>query len=103
MTTGSLRRRMTVATLAIVAASVLGLDVAIAVSLQHHLDAGLRQRLRDRAALATGLGPGRPERRREELSGDGIEARIVGAAVPGSAVPGSPGTCSASPRTSAAA
>ena len=79
MRTGSLRRRVTVATLAIVAASVLGLDVAIAVSLQHRLDAGLRQRLHDRAALAVELGPGRAERRREELSGDGIEARVIGA------------------------
>ena len=74
------------ATLAIVAASVLGLDVAVAVSLRHHLDGGLRHRLPDRAALAVDLGPGRAERRREELSGDGIEARVLGRP-PASAAP----------------
>jgi two-component system, OmpR family, sensor kinase len=97
MRTGCLRRRVTVATLAIVAASVLGLDVAIAVSLQHRLDAGLRQRLHDRAALAAELGPGRAERRGEELSGDGIEARVIGnapaPATPAAAAPApTPGT-----------
>jgi signal transduction histidine kinase len=71
---------VTVATLAIVAVSVLVLDVAVAVSLERRLDVGLRQRLQGRAALAVDLGPGRAERRREELSGDGIEARVIGAA-----------------------
>ena len=87
MRTGSLRRRVTVATQAIVAASVLGLDVAIALSLRHRLDGGLRQRLHDRAALATTLGPGRPERRHEELAGDGIEARVLGGPSPTSTAP----------------
>jgi len=101
MRTGSLRRRVTVATLAIVAASVLGLDVAIALSLRHHLDAGLRQRLHDRAALATELGPGRSDRRREELSGDGIEAHVLGPAIAAPAAPGSGG--SAAPGSAAPA
>jgi signal transduction histidine kinase len=63
--------------LAITAAAVLGLDVAVGLSLQHHLDAVLRHRLADRAAQAIELGPGHPARRAEELTSDGITARVA--------------------------
>jgi signal transduction histidine kinase len=63
--------------LAITAAAVVAVDVSLSLTLQHHLDSGLRQRLQARAAQAVELGPGHPERRAEELTGDGITARAV--------------------------
>jgi len=70
-------------TLAFTAAAVVALDAGLGLSFEHHLDSVLRHRLEDRAAQAVELGPGRPERRVEELTSDGITARVVTGGVSG--------------------
>lgn len=77
MRTASLRRRVTLAALALLTVALLAVEVFVYASLQYRLEAGLSERLADRAALARELAPGPSTRDAvDRLSGEGITAQV---------------------------
>ena len=81
MRTTSLRRRVTAATLGLLAVTLVALNVFVYFSLQSRLDSALRQRVGERAAVAAELGPRlSPQALVERLAGGGIEATVRGRA-----------------------
>jgi len=79
MRTTSLRRRVTAATLGLLAVTLIVLNAFVYLSLESRLDSALRERVEERAALAAELGPRlSPQALAERLAGEGIEATVRG-------------------------